>query len=159
MGHIPSWRNFRRMQLSTLTVASLIYAGAVLYAWRTLPGGEDLKLQRTILFPLAFLLLSWLAPLAIRPIRRRLSRYVWMSYVAGFGQSVISVVTGLGLLVAAAGFIYWQVAAVEHGGRYPAGVFSGYAAGIGILVAQILLLRRLERDPAIRQLIELPEDA
>ena len=112
MDHITSWRNFRRMQMSTFAAAGLIYAGAVIYAWRTLPGPDDLKLQRTVLFPLSFLLL-------------------------------------------AAGFIYWQVAAVEHGGRYPAGVFSGYAAGIGILVAQILLVRRMERDPEIRALIEV----
>lgn len=146
------------MQFSTLTVAGLIYAGAVLYAWRTLPGGEELKLYRTIVFPLVFLLLSWCVPLAVAPLRKRLSGYVWMSYMAGFGQSVISVVTGIGLLVAAAGFIYWQVAAVAHGGRYPAGVFSGYGAGIGILIAQIMLLGRLERDPAVRQLIEAPEE-
>ena len=38
-------------------------------------------------------------------------------------------------------FIYWQVWAVGHGGRYPAGVFSGYAAGIGILGAQAILVR------------------
>jgi hypothetical protein len=49
------------------------------------------------------------------------------------------------------------VADVAHGGRYPAGVFSGYAAGIGILVAQILLVRQIERDPAVRPLIEVPE--
>ena len=78
-----------------------------------------------------------------------------MSYVAGFGQRVLSVLTGIGLLLGAAGFIYWQVADVAHGGRYPAGVFSGYAAGIGILVAQILLVRRMERDPEVRALIEL----
>lgn len=152
----PSWRNFRRMQLSTLAAAGLIYAGAVLYAWRTLPDGDNLKLHRTILFPAVFLMLSWSAPLLIAPLRRWLSRYVWMSYVAGFGQSVVSVVTGLGLLAGAAAFIYWQVAATQHGGRYPAGVFSGYAAGIGILVAQILILKRLERDPAVRQLITAP---
>jgi hypothetical protein len=156
MGYNASWRNFRRMQVSTLTAAVLIYAGAVLYAWRTLPGPEDLKLQRTILFPLAFMALSWGVPLAVAPLRRRLSNYVWMSYVAGFGQSVVSVLTGLGLIVAAAAFIYWQVAAVAGGGRYPAGVFSGYAAGIGILIAQVMILRRLERDPAVRQVIESP---
>ena len=155
MDHVTSWRNFRRMQMSTFVAAGLIYAGAVVYAWRTLPGPEELKLQRTILFPVSFLLLSWLVPLLIPAIRRQLSRYVWMSYVAGFGQSVISVLTGIGLLLGAAGFIYWQVADVAHGGRYPAGVFSGYAAGIGILVAQILLVRRMERDPEVRALIEL----
>ncbi len=156
MSFNTSWRNFRRMQVSTLSAAVLIYAGAVLYAWRTLPGPEDLKLQRTILFPLVFLTLSWGVPMAVRPLRRKLARYVWMSYVAGYGQSVVSVLTGIGLLVAAAVFIYWQVAAVAGGGRYPAGVFSGYAAGIGILIAQVLLLRRLERDPAVRQVITAP---
>lgn len=155
MAHVTAWRNFRRMQISTFAVAGLIYTGAVIYAWRTLPGPDELKLQRTILFPLSFLLLSWLLPLLIPVIRRSLSRYVWLSYQAGFGQSVISVLTGVGLLLAAAGFIYWQVAAVAHGGRYPAGVFSGYAAGIGILVAQILLVKRMERDPQVRPLIEL----
>ena len=157
MSHTASWRNFRRMQLSTLAAASLIYAGAVLYAWRILPGAGTLKLELTILFPLAFLLLSGVVPIAIRPIRRKLSRYVWMSYVAGFGQSVASVITGMGLLVGAAAFIYWQVSNVENGGRYPAGVFSGYAAGIGILLAQIFIVRRLERDPAVRQVIEKPD--
>jgi hypothetical protein len=157
MVHTASWRNFRRMQMSTFAAASLIYAGAVLYAWRTLPGEEDLKLQRTIFFPTSFLLLSWLLPLLIPAVRRGLSRYVWLSYLSGFGQSVVSVLTGIGVLLAMAGFIYWQVAEVAHGGRYPAGVFSGYAAGIGILVAQILLVRRMERDPAVRRLIEVPE--
>lgn len=155
MEHTTSWRNFRRMQMSTFAVAALIYTGAVVYAWRTLPGPDELKLQRTILFPTSFLLLSWLLPLLIPAVRRQLSRYVWLSYLAGFGQSVISVLGGLGVLVLVAGFIYWQVAAVEHGGRYPAGVFSGYAAGIGVLVAQILLGRRMERDPEVRPLIEV----
>jgi hypothetical protein len=42
---------------------------------------------------------------------------------------------------------------VAHGGRYPAGVFSGYGAGIGILFAQAILVRALERDPALRSRI------
>lgn len=155
MEHTTSWRNFRRMQMSTFAAAALIYAGAVVYAWRTLPGPEELKLQRTILFPTSFLLLSWLLPLLIPAVRRQLSRYIWLSYLSGFGQSVISVLGGIGVLLLVAGFIYWQVAAVEHGGRYPAGVFSGYAAGIGILVAQVLLGRRMERDPEVRPLIEV----
>ena len=155
MDHVTSWRNFRRMQTSTLLAACLIYAGAVIYAWRTLPGADDLKLQRTVLFPTSFLLLSWLLPLLIPAARRFLARHVWMSYQTGFGQSVISVLTGIGVLAAAAGFIYWQVADVAHGGRYPAGVFSGYAAGIGILLAQTLLVRRMEQDPQVRAVIEV----
>ena len=48
--------------------------------------------------------------------------------------------------------------AVGHGGRYPAGVFSGYAAGIGILAAQAVLVRALETVPDVRKQIEEPND-
>ena len=99
---------------------------------------------------------SLVVPLLVPWIRERLGRYVWMSFIAGFGQTPISVLTGIGVLAGAALFIYWQVAAVATGGRYPAGVFSGYAAGIGILVAQAALVRRLEQSPEIRALIEEP---
>ena len=61
-----------------------------------------------------------------------------------------------GLLALAAGFIYAQIAGVAHGGRYPAGVFSGYGAGIGILFAQAMLVIALEREPKIREIIERP---
>ena len=70
--------------------------------------------------------------------------------VRGFAATLL----GLGLLGAAAVFIYLQIAGVAKGGRYPAGVFSGYAAGVGILLVQAALVRRLERDPAYRSRIE-----
>jgi hypothetical protein len=107
---------------------------------------------------LIFLSLAALAFLVFPPGRRQMQRYVWMSYEAGFGQTPSSVLWGLGILVFAAGFIYWQIADVAKGGRYPAGVFSGYAAGIGAILAQAVLTHRLQRDPAIRRLIEAPED-
>ena len=90
----------------------------------------------------------------IDPLRRLMARYVWMSFKAGYGQTPVSVLTGVGLLVVAAVFIYLQIRGVAHGGRYPAGVFSGYAAGIGILFVQALLARVLERMPEYSRRIE-----
>jgi len=154
MAFIREWRDFRRMQNVAVGAASLIYAGAVLHAYQVLPGGPALVAQRTLVWPAAFLVLSLFVPLLVPALKRLLARYVWLSFQAGFGQTPISVITGVGLLGTAAFFIYWQVANVAHGGRYPAGVFSGYAAGIGILAAQAILVRALERLPEIRQIIE-----
>ena len=96
-------------------------------------------------------------PLAASPLRRALTRYVWMSFEAGFGQQASSILAGLGVLTSAALFIYWQISSARHGGRYPAGVFSGYAAGIGILIVQAVLVRRAERLPEYRNAITEPD--
>jgi uncharacterized membrane protein YesL len=152
--HTPAWRNFRRMQDSACLFASLIYLGAVIHAWRVLPGPSQTKLIFTIAAPLIFLSLVVLLPVAIGGLRRQLRRYVWMSFNAGFGQTPGSVISGLGVLALLAGFIYLQIAGVARGGRYPAGVFSAYAAGIGILYVQAVLVRALERDPEVRRRIE-----
>jgi hypothetical protein len=154
MRFVPAWRIFRRMQLSAAAAACLIYAAAAVYAWNVLPGPEQLKLQRIVVLPGLFLLVSLVLPLSLGPLRRWLSLHVWRSYRWGFGQTPVSVLSGLGVLAALAAFIYWQTNQAASGaGRYPGGVFSGYAAGIGILLAQILLGRGLERDPAMAQLI------
>lgn len=142
------------MQASACLFASLIYAGAVLHAWRVLPGSARLKAAVTLAFPAVYFLAAFVLPLQIPPVRRLLKRYVWMSFSAGFGQTPISVLTGLGLLAVAAGFIYLQIAGVAHGGRYPAGVFSGYGAGIGVLFAQALAAMALEREPEVRRVID-----
>jgi hypothetical protein len=92
--------------------------------------------------------------LGARPVRNALIRHLWTSYRTGFGQSVISVLAGVGVLIALAGFIFWQIHDATRGGRYPGGAFSGYAAGIGLLIAQAVLLRRIERDPELRWRIE-----
>lgn len=154
MSFIKPWRDFRRMQDVAVGAAALIYAGAVINAFQVLPGGTALIAQRTLIWPGVFLFLSLSMPLLVPPLKKRLARYVWLSFQAGFGQTPISVLTGVGLLAAAALFIYWQVWAVGHGGRYPAGVFSGYAAGIGILAAQAVLVRALETVPEVRRQIE-----
>jgi len=155
--HTRAWRNFKRMQDSSVAIAGLIYAGAVLNAFDQLPGGRELVAQRTLIWPSIFLGLSLGVPLVLGPLRRGLARYVWMSFQAGFGQTAVSVLTGLGLLSGAALFMYWQTAGAAQGGRYPAGVFSGYAAGIGILLAQAALVRVLERHPEVKREIEAPD--
>ena len=156
MTHTRAWRNFKRTEDCAWLFASLIYAGAVLHGWRVLPGDGSVKLLFILAAPLLFLSLSALLPLVLPPLRRLLGRYVWMSFKAGFGQTPMSVLSGLGLLAFAAVFIYLQISSVPSGGRYPARVFAGYAAGIGILIAQAVLVRALERDPALRPLIEEP---
>jgi hypothetical protein len=68
---------------------------------------------------------------------------------------VRSILSGVVLLGGAAAFMYWQISSAAHGGRYPAGVFSGYAAGIGILAAQAALVRVLEKVPEVKKQIEV----
>ncbi|RAK64230.1 hypothetical protein [Phenylobacterium kunshanense] len=155
MAHTPAWRNFKRTEDLTVVTAGLIYAGAVVHAFDRLPGGFALIAERTLLWPGIFLSLSLGAPLAVGVLRRTLARYVWMSFRAGFGQTAQSILTGVALLAGAAAFMYWQISSAANGGRYPAGVFSGYAAGIGILAAQAALVRVLEKHPEVRREIEV----
>lgn len=142
------------MQDVAVSASALVYAGAVAHAFNVLPGGAAAITRHALVWPAAALLASFALPLLILPVRRALARYVWMSFLSGFGQTAVSVLTGVGLLIAAAGFIYWQVAAAARGGAYPAAVFGGYAAGVGILAAQSLLVRWLERDPEALKRIE-----
>ena len=157
MAHTPAWRRFKRMQDTTVGLASLIYAGAVLHAFDRLPGPTGLIAQRTLVWPGIFLMLSLGLPLVVGVFRRGLTRYVWMQFHAGFGQKASSVLVGVALLGGAAAFMYWQIHSAANGGRYPAGVFSGYAAGIGILIAQAALVRVLERLPEVKKQIEVAE--
>jgi len=154
MAFSRAWRNFKRMQDLTVAAASLIYAGAVVHAFGRLPGGLGVVVRWTLLWPAVFLMASLVIPLIVAPLKRWLARWVWMSFQAGFGQTPGSIVTGVALLLGAAMFIYWQVASVAETGRYQANVFSAYAAGIGILAAQAILVRALERLPDVRARIE-----
>jgi len=156
MTHTQSWRLFRRMQGACLSTAALIYAAAVIEAWTVLPGSSALKLQRTALFPGVFLGLSFLLVIAVPPVRRYLTKHLWLSYRTGFGQTVISVLGGIGVLLGVAGFIFWTIHIGAHGGKYPGSAFSGYAAGIGLLFAQTILVRGIERDPVLKAQIEEP---
>jgi len=155
MAHTPAWKSFKRTQDLTVAMASLIYAGAVVHAFARLPWTQTVITQRTLLFPAAYLVLSLAVPLAVGALRRGLSRYVWMSYQAGFGQTLFSILSGVVLLGGAAGFMYWQISTAVPGGRYPTGVFSAYGAGIGILAAQAALVRVLEKQPEVRAEIEV----
>jgi hypothetical protein len=155
MAHTPAWRNFKRTEDFAVATSTLIYAGAVLHAFNRLPLSGPTIAQRTLVWPAVFLTLSLALPLLFGGLRRPLTRYVWMSFRAGFGQSARSILGGLALPVAAAGFMYWQIATAQPGSPYPAGVFSAYAAGIGILAAQAALVRVLEQHPEVKKEIEL----
>jgi hypothetical protein len=152
--HTAAWRNFKRMQGSACLFGSLIYLAAALRAWEALPGEPRFKATIFLIAPALFFSLAFTVPLVAGPVRRWLKKYVWMSFAAGFGQTVWSVVGGLGVLAFCAGFIFLQIAGAADGGRYPAGIFSAYASGVGILFAQAVLTRLLEREPSVRQLIE-----
>jgi hypothetical protein len=155
MAFIPAWRNFKRMQDLTVAAAVLIYAGAAVNAAGRLPGGPGMMLRWTLLWPAAYLGFSLGVPLLVSPLKRWLARYVWMSFKAGFGQTPGSVVTGMGLLLGAGLFIWWQVNRAASAGQVGANVFAAYAAGIGILAAQAILVRALEQAPDVRaQIVE-----
>lgn len=154
MSYTRAWRQFKRTQDTTVLVAALIYAGGVLNAFDRLPVSPSIVAQITLLWPAGFLFLSLVLPLIVKTFTRVLARYVWLSFQAGFGQTAMSIVVGIGLLGGAAGLMYWQIGAVQAGGRLPAGAFSAYAAGIGILAAQAVLVRVLEKDPQVRKVIE-----
>ena len=156
MGVSPAWRMFRRMQYSAFLAGALIYAAAATHAWRVLPGDAAFKFERMVLYPGAFFLLTLLIPLAAPPVRRMLKTHIWISFRTGFGQSVISVLAVVLVLASAAAFIYFDTAraASSGGGRFPASAFAAYAAGVGVLLAQALLVRRIELDPALRPAIE-----
>nr|MEA2799334.1 hypothetical protein [Phenylobacterium sp.] len=158
MAFTPAWRNFKRMQDLTVAAASLIYAAAAIDALGRLPGGPAMTLQWTLLWPAAFLGFSLAIPLLVAPIKRGLAKYVWMSFKAGFGQSPGSVVVGMALLLGAGLFIYEEVGRAARAGQVGANVFSAYAAGIGILAAQAILVRTLEEAPGIREEIEAKPD-
>ena len=156
MAFTPAWRNFKRMQDLTVAAASLIYVAAVLNAVDRLPGGVATVLRWTVLGPAAFCGFSLGIPLIVPPIRRWLLKYVWMSFQAGFGQTAGSVVVGVTLLLGAGLFIWWQVGRAAQAGLAGANVFAAYAAGIGILAAQAILVRALEQAPDVRERIVEP---
>lgn len=152
--HTQAWRNFKRMQVSACLFGFLIFALTVVRAWDVLPGEPRLKLFIFLIAPTGFFALTLAAVFTAGPLRRLLKRYVWMTFAAGFGQTPWSVVGGLGVLALCAGVIFFQISDHATGGRYPIEVFSAYAAGIALLVAQTLLCRALEREPDVRPLIE-----
>ena len=147
MSDSAAWRVFRQMQASVLAAGLLMYAAASLDAWQTLTFDSGVKLRLILAFPGAYLAATVLASLTVPALRRAIRRHLWLSFRTGFGQTLISVVVGLGLLVLVAGLIVWQVHHVAGGGTTPGGAFSGYGAGIGVLIAQAILVRGLENGP------------
>jgi hypothetical protein len=149
-----AWRNFRRMQDLTLLFASLAFVADALLAWPLVPGSVQLKLMVMLAFPALYLLGVLGFGLGLRPLRQLLVRFVWMSFKAGFGQSVLSVLLSVAVLLAVTAYTYWVSAGSANGGQYPAGVFSGFGAGIGILIVQTVITHRLQQDPQVRAEVE-----
>jgi hypothetical protein len=149
-----AWLNFRRMEDLTAVAAGLIYAAAAIHGFQRLPGGAGVIARWTLLWPAIFLGVTMGAALFVPTLRRGLVRYVWMSFRAGFGQSPASVLAGVALLAGAAFLLYREIAGVAATGRYETNIFSAYAAGMGLLIAQAVLVRNLERLPEVRALIE-----
>jgi hypothetical protein len=154
MAFTPAWRNFKRMQDITVAAACLIYAGAVVHAFGRLPGGTVTAFTWTLVWPAAFLGFSLAIPLLAPPFRRGLAKYVWMSFKAGFGQTPGSVLGSVALSMGAGYLIYRAVESAARTGQLGVNLFSCYAAGIGILVAQAILVRALEALPDVRREIE-----
>jgi hypothetical protein len=77
-----------------------------------------------------------------------------MSFRAGFGQSAGSVLVGAAMLAGAGAFLHWEVEGAAGGETFRANVFSAFAAGIGVLAAQAVLVRALERLPEVKLFIE-----
>ena len=143
------------MQDSAFAVGVLIYAAAAVHAWTVLPGAASFKLQRMVLFPGVYFLATLLIPLAAPPVRRMMRTHLWIAFRTGFGQSVISVLVVVLILAGFAAFIILDTANAAHSGRgFPESAFAAYAAGIGVLLAQALMVRRIERDPVLRPSIE-----
>jgi len=142
------------MQDTVVAVAGLAYGGAAVEAWRALPGAVGVKLSRLALYPGGLLALSLIAALSAPILRGALLRHLWISYRTGFGQSVISVLAGVGVFIALAVFSIWPI--LQGGPIDPrfGGAFSAYGAGIGVLVAEAVLVRRIEADPRMRQQLE-----
>ena len=94
-------------------------------------------------------------PLAAPPLRRHAADPPWIGFRTGFGQSVISVLAVVLVLVGAAALHLSSTPPRDRtAARFPASAFAAYAAGIGVLLAQALLVRRIERDPVLRPAIE-----
>jgi hypothetical protein len=119
-----------------------------------LPGDPQAKLEGMALWPAAYFLATLAIPLLAPPLRHMLKTHIWISFRTGFGQSVVSVLAVVLVLATAAAFIYFDTARSIHTGRFPQSAFSAYAAGLGVLLAQALLVRLIERDPTLRPQIE-----
>jgi hypothetical protein len=145
---------FRRMQYTAFAVGALIYAAGAVHAWRVLPGAAAVKLQGVALWPAVYFAVTLGVPLVAPPVRHVLKTHIWISFRTGFGQSVVSVLAVVLVLATAAAFIYADTVRAAHGARFPQASFSAYAAGLGVLLAQALLVRLIERDPTLRARIE-----
>ena len=135
------WDMFCGMQDMLAVSGGLIYALCAMDGWVFLPGAPGLKLQIVLWLPGAVFAICLAASCLIPFLRAAVRRHLLTSYRAGYGQTVISVLSGIAAPLAVAGLVVWQI---HGGGRNPAPLFAAFAAGVGVLVAQAILTRGLQ---------------
>lgn len=146
-----AWLNFRRMEDLTVVGGALLYGAAMISAVeRKLGPGLS---QAMIVWPFMHFVVAFVAPTRWPALRRLLIKYVWASFRAGFGQTAVSVLVGA-VLMAGAGYAVFRQVGIAPDVLSLAPTFCALAAGIGVLGAQALLARVLERAPEIRAVIE-----
>jgi hypothetical protein len=131
------------MQTSLVLAAALAFAACALEAWR-MPSASNLP--RTAAFSAGFFVMTLMAVLGVPMLRAAVERRLMTSYRTGFGQGLVSVAVSMTVILAAAAFVLWRI----HGPADPAPAFAAFAAGIGLLAAQAVLVRTLERERPVR---------
>lgn len=133
------WSRFRRMQTSLAVAGALALAACALDALRV---SHAPSLARTAVVSVGILAVTVASALLIPPLRRRLRGHLMTSYRSGFGQGLVSVSVGLTVILGAAAFLLWRI----HTEADPGAAFAAFAAGLGLLIAQVVLVSGPEED-------------
>jgi hypothetical protein len=144
------------MQEAGFCAVILAYTACALEAWRVSTVSDEIKAIRIVAAPGLIAALAFFGGLYLPLLRAYLTKVLWRSFEAGYGQSPISVLTGFGAVLGLGLFVAWHVHSAAATGGLPGADFSAYAAALGLSGAQVGLVRRMEADPVNRRRIEAP---